>query len=97
MIKIFRKKIVELEAVKFECTVECITFLQSWMGESFGDVRKERHPTALGELTVKTLEDGNIIRISHVATEGDYIVKGIEGEFYPVKPAIFANLYDEVL
>jgi hypothetical protein len=30
------------------------------------------------------------------ATEGDYIIKGIQGEFYPCKPDIFEASYDEV-
>ena len=28
--------------------------------------------------------------------KGDYIIKGIKGEFYPCKPDIFINTYDEV-
>ena len=27
---------------------------------------------------------------------GDYIIKGINGEFYPCKPDIFAKTYEEV-
>jgi hypothetical protein len=30
------------------------------------------------------------------AQVGDYIVKGINGEFYPVKPDIFEATYEEV-
>lgn len=30
------------------------------------------------------------------ATWGDYIIKGIKGEFYPCKPDIFAATYDPV-
>ena len=29
-----------------------------------------------------------------VAEEGDYIIKGVEGEFYPCKPNIFDKTYD---
>jgi hypothetical protein len=31
-----------------------------------------------------------------VATEGDFIIRGIKGEFYPCKPDVFWNTYDEV-
>lgn len=31
------------------------------------------------------------------ATEGDYIIKGVCGEFYPHKPDIFEQVYEEVL
>jgi hypothetical protein len=27
---------------------------------------------------------------------GDYIIKGVQGEFYPCKPDIFLETYDEV-
>ena len=27
---------------------------------------------------------------------GDYIIKGVNGEFYPCKPDIFAKTYEEV-
>ena len=32
----------------------------------------------------------------HVATVGDYIIKGVKGEFYPCKPEIFAETYEAV-
>ena len=28
--------------------------------------------------------------------KGDYIIKGVNGEFYPCKPDIFAKTYEEV-
>jgi hypothetical protein len=28
------------------------------------------------------------------ASEGDYIIKGVQGEFYPCKPNIFAATYE---
>lgn len=41
-------------------------------------------------LIIPTLE-GN-----HVASKGDYIVKGTAGEYYPVKPDIFEYKYAPV-
>ena len=41
-------------------------------------------------MEIKTLE-GN-----HVCTEGDYIIKGVQGEFYPCKPDIFKQTYEQV-
>lgn len=32
----------------------------------------------------------------HKADEGDWIIKGVKGEFYPCKPDIFAMTYDPV-
>lgn len=40
------------------------------------------------ELFITTLE-GN-----HHASPGDYIIKGIKGEFYPCKPDIFEKSYE---
>lgn len=42
------------------------------------------------EMDIETLEG-----VMH-ASIGDYIVTGIRGEKYPVKPDIFENLYEEV-
>lgn len=43
-----------------------------------------------GELVIKTLEG------EHLANIGDYIIKGVHGEFYPCKPDIFRETYEEV-
>jgi hypothetical protein len=43
-----------------------------------------------GGLLIPTLEG-----IMH-ASQGDYIIKGIQGEFYPCKPDIFAVCYEEL-
>lgn len=39
---------------------------------------------------VDTLEGG------HIVCPGDWIIKGIQGEFYPCKPDIFKDTYEEV-
>ena len=44
----------------------------------------------VGKLIIPTLE-GNM-----VASVGDYIIKGVKGEFYPCKPEIFAATYERV-
>lgn len=43
-----------------------------------------------GECFIKTLEG------VHHASVGDYIIRGVDGEFYPCKPDIFAKTYEEV-
>lgn len=32
----------------------------------------------------------------HIVSPGDYIIKGVKGEFYPCKPDIFAQTYEPV-
>ena len=90
----FRKKPVVIEAMIF--TYPPKKELSDWMGIALGNVKKNRHPTAKGEAEVRTLEDGNILQVKHIATEGDYIIKGIQGEFYPCKPDIFEQTYEIV-
>ena len=43
-----------------------------------------------GALYVDTLEG------THCARVGDYIIKGVQGEFYPCKPDIFEQTYEPV-
>ena len=33
---------------------------------------------------------------THQATYGDFIIKGVKGEFYPCKPDIFEQTYEKV-
>lgn len=43
-------------------------------------------------------DDGCIIHTlegDHLAEYGDWIIRGVKGEFYPCKPDIFAMTYDE--
>lgn len=42
-------------------------------------------------LKINTLEGDMIVSV------GDYIIKGVNGEFYPCKPDIFEKTYEEVL
>ena len=41
-------------------------------------------------MTIHTLEG------DHECTKGDYIIKGVAGEFYPCKPEIFEKTYELV-
>ena len=79
----FRKKPVEIEAMQFhkDNTKECCQFLG----------RENILSCTPGErIEIKTLE-GPL-----TARAGDYIIKGIKGEFYPCKPDIFEATYDQV-
>lgn len=40
---------------------------------------------------IKTLEGMMTAKI------GDYVIKGVQGEFYPCKPDIFNKTYEEVI
>jgi hypothetical protein len=79
----FRKKPVVIEAVQFSdalTAADLFAFLGSF---DHVDVSRER-------ILINTLE--GVMR----ADPGDWIVKGVKGEFYPVKPDIFAETYETV-
>lgn len=88
-VKKYRKKPVEVEVWLFNR--ENLETAESW-------VRKYSDKMVLfsqygGEkiwIEIKTLE--GVMK----ASEGDYIIKGINGELYPCKPDIFIKTYEEV-
>lgn len=84
----FRKKPVVIEAMRWNEGLlwgkyECMT-PEHWIPE------KDFH-VADGILYIHTLE-GNM-----EASPGDWVIKGVKGEFYPCKPDIFEQTYEEVV
>lgn len=62
-----------------------------WTGSNVEEIAEFVGPHGLMRdftLIIKTLEG------EHIATEGDYIIKGVKGEFYPCKADIFAMTYE---
>lgn len=87
----YRKKPVEIEAIQISLSTE--HEISKW---SEGKV----YPSPILEPTednpkgcywqIKTLEG------VMTAIPGDYIIKGVKGEFYPCKPEIFELTYDKI-
>lgn len=79
----FRKKPVVIEAMQFtdETKNQCFNFVSCTRS---ADWDADGLPT----LRIQTLE-GDMI-----ASVGDWIIKGVKGEFYPCKPDIFAATYE---
>ncbi|MCP3683986.1 MAG: hypothetical protein GY861_14995 [bacterium] len=82
--KKYRKKPVIIEAIQ-------------WTGENIEEIRGitsgkscEMHASSGGvvNIIIPTLE-GDMI-----ASPGDFIIRGIKGEYYPCKPDIFAATYE---
>lgn len=90
----YKKKPVEIEAI-------------IWNGLGTGEVKEfcgeenlvieiDEHLYEAGvgapiiDLKIKTLEGNMKVEI------GDYVIKGVKGEFYPCKPDIFKLTYEEV-
>ena len=82
----FRKKAVEIEAVKF--TRNNWDDVKSFTNNTAHTLTVERRINGIATCIIPTLEG------RHIATEGDWIIKGVKGEFYPCKPDIFAATYD---
>lgn len=82
----FRKKPVVIEAVQFINTPTlrtidyCIDFTK---GKAYYDKDKEG-------LIIPTLEG------EHLARNKDWIIRGVQDEFYPCKPDIFKKTYESV-
>ena len=84
---IFRKKPVLIEAIKWTGTNECLEQLRQFMKPNYPARGTEAYPDCL---MIHTLEG------DHRANVGDWIIKGVQGEFYPCKPDIFEQTYEPV-
>ena len=98
----YRKKPVVIEAFHLvDLSYYTIKRALNFMGQRVETYRGvgieqpfDKHVQMIWEnngITIPTLE-GN-----HLAKVGDYIIKGVQGEFYPCKPDIFKQTYEEVL
>jgi len=81
MTLMYRKKPVVIEAIKLS-------------NDNVDEVLRFCSNSYIGgmgnNLIIETLEG------SMVANFGDYIIKGIKGEFYPCKPDIFESTYEKI-
>ena len=83
--KKYRKKPVVVEAAQL--TVENVLEVYNWISGvgctlAHGEITR---------ITIKTLEGDK------TAIPGDWIIKGVRGEFYPCKPDIFEMTYEEIV
>lgn len=87
MIKKFKKKPVEIEAVQAAIGYRNLTDIIAFVGKD-NMCPIERRPDY--KLKIKTLEGDMTVN------GGDWIIKGVKGEFYPCRPDIFQATYDAV-
>lgn len=84
----YRKKPVEIEA--FRLGIDCIP---DWFMDKVASNNVNIVINLLGAVrmaNIKTLEG------TMTAREGDFIIKGVEGEIYPCKADIFYATYEAV-
>ncbi len=82
----YRKKPITVEA--FELRDLEIRTLMAF--QNIAGLGKDIFRVESDGLVIKTLE-GDM-----KASIGDFIIKGVQGEFYPCKPDIFEKTYEEV-
>ena len=81
MVEKYRKKPVVIDAVLW--TGKNDLEVLEFMG-TFAQILRTK------EIMIDTLEG------TMLASVGDYIIKGVNGEFYPCKPDIFEKTYEKV-
>ena len=85
MIKKYRKKPVVIEAIQ-------------WTGKEWNEVCDFINVPKNGSGRIdgdEMLVDIKTLEGIMTARQGDYIIKGVKGEFYPCKPDIFELTYEE--
>ena len=99
------KKPIIVEAIQFDGTAESGALIITW-AQNNGILEIEYHP-----FLADHFKNDPQIYIAHpdpymriktpegtmIASSGDWIIKGIKGEFYPCKPNIFMETYEAVL
>jgi hypothetical protein len=82
----FRKKPVVIEAIRF--TRHTWDEVKEFTNGQAHSWTTERRIGGNSTCIIPTLEG------QHIANEGDWIIKGVNGEFYPCKPDIFEKTYE---
>jgi hypothetical protein len=82
MIRKYRKKPVVIEALQWRGSPDNLA-LREFVGEALYFDGLAENPF------IGTLEG------DHLVSPGDFVIKGVQGEFYPCKPDIFEQTYEE--
>jgi hypothetical protein len=82
---LYRKKPVVIEARRMEKPFKP---LAAWCGGTI--ITAGDGTSRVVGMVIHTLEG------DHLAHLGDFIIKGVKGEFYPCKPDIFEQTYEPV-
>lgn len=77
----YRKKPIIIEAVKYQ---------KDHIGKLLDFCDKLTYDPYENEYYVQTLEDSVLLR------NGDYVIKGVKGEFYPCREDIFLQCYEKI-
>ena len=89
MTKFISKQVV-IEAVQFDGTLNSAVEILRWAGPSCGMEHKHTKKAHQVLLVIQTPEG------KMKATKGDWIIRGLVGEFYPCKPDVFEKKYERL-
>lgn len=84
----YKKKPVVIEAIQFKDDPDTLIEIQEFMGGD--DLRISYANPDNPVIKIETLE--GVME----ASVGDYIIRGVKGEYYPCKPDIFEQTYEPV-
>jgi len=87
----YRKIPVEIEAIVSTGFPESNREIIEWTKGSHTPAYMDNHPEHGPMLSINTLEG------AHWVSPGDYVIRGVKGEFYACKPDIFNLTYERVL
>jgi len=86
---LYRKKPVVIEALKWDGTWDSMDTINArWPELRTTCLDTHTPPRTVRRWHIGTLEG------HHIVSVGDYIIKGVKGEFYPCKPDIFELTYE---
>ena len=83
----YRKNPIEIEAVQYDGNFRCLDIFSI---NDVGNFKLGKEEDGSPYLLIPTLE-GDM-----KCSKGDYVIKGIQGEYYPCKPNIFEQTYELV-
>lgn len=86
----YRKKPVVIQAMQLQDELGQVQSVARWVESNGGGVTEPFLPTEGHVLSILTLEG------EMRAGLGDFIIRGVQGEFYPCKPDIFEATYEPV-
>lgn len=90
-VKSYQKKPVIIQAIQVTGTPENNREIIEWAKGSHTPAFLDNHPDRGQCLSINTTEG------TMWASVGDWIIKGVGGEFYPCKPDIFEATYSVVI
>jgi hypothetical protein len=88
--QLYKKKPVIIEAVR--CTPSNVDHVAAWCGGWVERISSSKDPSdEWVALKIPTLED---VMTANTHSGGDWVIRGVKGEFYPCKPDIFEATYE---